>query len=115
MSKIITLSNGEATLSEIVTYGLKKKVSALLLKDRPMSAKDAKAGLADDFTVSYDVMENVRVAQVLGLLERLVINGEEKPISQETLESLVSDDFESIASAASAIVNPSDAAKKKKN
>lgn len=115
MSKIITLSNGEATLSEIVTYGLKKKVSSLLLKDRPMSAKDAKGDLAAEFTVSYDTMENVRMAQVLGLLEKLVINGAEKELNQASLEEMIADDFELIATAAAAIVNPTDAAKKKKN
>lgn len=108
MSKTIKLTDGIAVLSEIVTYGLKKRINAVLFRDR---AFDVKQGIA---TIGYKDMEDARNIGILGLLEKLTVGIADLPLTQESLESLLAEDYESIAEAANSILNPPEEAKKKK-
>ena len=108
MSKVIKLAQGEATVSETVTYSLKKKINSALFRGRLLDASGV-------FSVSYEAMEESKLIGMLGLIEKIVLNGEEKPVNEETLDSMLVDDHEKLALAVNAILNPVDESKKKKN
>jgi hypothetical protein len=106
MPKIVKIANGEASVSEVVTYGLKKKVNAALFRGRMLDTSGS-------FQVSYENMEESKMVGMLGLVEKLTINGENVPVTQENLEALTPEDHDAIALAVSSVLNPAGEAKKK--
>lgn len=106
MSKTIKLARGEAVISEVVTYGLQKKMSRALFAGRELNMQ---TGIG---TTTYEAIDESQNIGILGLLEKLVIDNMECELNQETLESLHADEYKAISEAVTKVLNPPDLAKK---
>ena len=99
--KVIKLSAGEATLKTVATYALRKRMNAALFKGvNVQMGRDAIAA------VPFDNIESQKTVAILGLVEKVVWNGQEMSLTADALEALPVDDYELIANAAMSIVNP---------
>jgi len=91
MSQIIKISNGEVTVKDFFSRGLKKKVDDILYEGIKMNSK----GESDGYTMqslekSYDTV-------VIGMIEKATIDGKEAVVVDEKfIDNLAQNDFDKI-------------------
>lgn len=86
---IINITNGEVTLKEICTRKLKKEINSAMYGDVQYGTDGLKG-----FTM--DAKDKANDVAVLGMIEKIIIAGVEKPVTQETLDELDTKDFDKI-------------------
>ncbi|NCD40552.1 MAG: hypothetical protein EOL88_00520 [Bacteroidia bacterium] len=94
----IKFSNGYAVLKPFVTRGLKKKIKATLYEnvEGKMDVKDSRQTFDG---ISIANMDNANDVALIGMVEKLVINEKEMPVSKETFDNMKDEDCELIIKA----------------
>ena len=90
MSQTIKITNGEVTIKDGITRGLKKKINKILFDNVVLNAE----GKPEGFTMS--AMDNANDIAVLEMIEKAVIGGKETEVNQEFIDNLNSKDFDKI-------------------
>ena len=87
---IVNITNGEVTLKETCTRKLKKEINAAIYGNVQYGTDGTLKGFN---MIDKDKGNDIAV---LGMVEKIVIGGVEKPTTQETLDELDTKDFEKI-------------------
>lgn len=96
--KIVKITNGEVHLKDIYSRKLQKQVNAVLFKKVDMKMdQSGKQELAADS--SFSVLDEASDIAVVGMTEKIIINGEEKPVSVATYDDLPMSDYETVKKA----------------
>ena len=105
--KTIKLSAGEAVIKSAATYGMQKRVNEALFDGVVVNMTDGARA-----EVPYKNIELQKLTSVLVVLEKLIIGGQEKPITAQSLEELSLDDFRLLETEAGQILRPDTVEKK---
>ena len=99
----VKLSNGEATVKEFVTRKLKKEINRAMFQgvDSEMEVDASNNGGNKQSMKGFNVvnMDAANDIALLGMVEKITINGEDKPITQSTFDDMNSDDANTIIDA----------------
>lgn len=89
---VVKITNGEVTLKDFVTRGVKKEMNRVLFRNAVTVTGDDGKPTFEGITMG-DMSEASEIAMI-GLTEKIVINDVELPISIETYDGLNDDDVE---------------------
>jgi len=101
--KEIKISTGTVIIKDICTRKLKKEINKALYADVALSTSDDGKTNLDGF--SMEALDNANDAALLGMIEKIVIDGNEVPISIEVIDNLSTSDFDKIYAEVNSILN----------
>ena len=90
MSKVIPITNGEVTIKDFATRGLKKKINQILFNNVSVNGE----GKPEGFTMQ--ALDNANDTVVLEMIEKAVIDSKEVEVNQKFIDELNSKDFDKI-------------------
>ena len=93
---IIKLSNGEATIKDFISRGTKKEINKIISAGMEMKQVDGKSEIVGFNMSSRDEANDFALVK---LVEKIVIDGKELPITKETFDNMNSTDADLIIDA----------------
>lgn len=96
---IVQITNGEVILKDTCTRKLKKEINKALFSNVEYGTDGSLKGF------SMSAKDEANDMAVLGMIEKITIAGVEKPVAQDTIDELDTDDFDKIFSKVEEITN----------
>ncbi len=102
MSRIIKISNGTATLKNFCSRKLKKQINKALYENVEMKGAGQDTSI-EGFTL--DAMDKANDVALVGMVKKVEINGEDKPITIGLFDEMDTVDSDLIIEAINKITN----------
>lgn len=88
------ISNGEVTIKDVYTRKTQKEYNKALSEGMKMKADQGGNANIEGFTM--EALDKANDVLLLNMVEKIEINGEEKPVKQETFDEMNSADVDKI-------------------
>lgn len=98
----IKISNGAVTLKEFCSRKLKKQINKALLGDADIKTMEGKSELSN---ISFEAIDKANDIALVGMTEKLIINGEEKAPTIEIFDEMNEEDVQKILTEINKITN----------
>ena len=98
----IKIRNGAVILKEFCSRKLKKQINKALLGDADIKTIEGKSELSN---ISFEAMDKANDVALVGMTEKLIIDGEEKTPTIELFDEMSEEDIQRILTEINKITN----------